>query len=52
MLAESTESLPRPVILDFGPARAYPGRMKKAVFLSLLLVLVSTASAEIWLWAP
>jgi hypothetical protein len=35
-------------ILDFGRARAYPGPMKKAIFLSLLLVLVSTASAEIW----
>jgi hypothetical protein len=35
-------------LLDFGRARTYSGCMKKAIFLSLVLVLVSTASAETW----
>ena len=34
--------------VDFGPANPYFSRMKKIVLLSLVLALVSTASAEIW----
>jgi hypothetical protein len=38
----------QPLILDFERPRTYLGSMKKAIFLLLVLVLVSTASAEIW----
>jgi hypothetical protein len=39
---------PAPRHLDIGRARAYPGSMKKAILLSLVLVFVSAASAEVW----
>jgi hypothetical protein len=38
----------QPLILDFERPRTYLRSMKKAIFLLLVLVLVSTASAEIW----
>lgn len=34
-------------ILDFGRANIYPGSMKKITLISLLLVLVSAALAEV-----